>query len=52
MKVYLRNPCSYTPLLEPGGKDGKATSLLLGRDSQENKIQIAQFSAKDAQVCS
>ena len=50
LKVYLRDPSSYTPLIEPGGKDGKARSLLLGRNHTENMKQIAQFSDKDAQV--
>lgn len=52
LKFYLRNPSSYTPLAEPGGLDGKARSLLLGRDSQQNSRQIAQFSQKDAKVFS
>ena len=50
LKVYLRDPSSYTPLIEPGGKNGKARSLLLGRSHEENMKQIAQFSDKDAQV--
>ncbi|KAK6185595.1 hypothetical protein SNE40_007795 [Patella caerulea] len=48
LKVYLRNPSSYTPLIEPGGLNGKATSLTLGMDEQINQQQIAQFSTKDA----
>lgn len=50
LKVYLRNPSSYTPLLEPGGKDRKAHSLCLGPDAEQNKKQISQFSDRDAQV--
>ncbi|KAK7479361.1 hypothetical protein BaRGS_00029439, partial [Batillaria attramentaria] len=50
LKVFLRDPSSYTPLIEPGGRDGAARSLLLGRDSEENKRQIAQFSEKDAKA--
>lgn len=50
LKVYLRNPNSYTPLIKPGGLDGKARSLTIGRDSAENARQIAQFSTKDAEV--
>ena len=50
LKIYLRNPSSYTPLITPGGRDGKARSLLLGRDHNENCRQIAQFSEKDAKV--
>ncbi|CAG2186099.1 Pyridine nucleotide-disulfide oxidoreductase domain-containing protein 2 [Mytilus edulis] len=50
LKVYLRDPNSYTPLIKPGGLDGKARSLLLGRDGEENVRQIAQFSKKDAEM--
>ncbi|XP_067657317.1 pyridine nucleotide-disulfide oxidoreductase domain-containing protein 2-like [Haliotis asinina] len=52
LKVYLRDPSSYTPLVTPGGRDGTARSLLLSRDQQKNKQQIAQFSYKDAQAFS
>ena len=52
LKVYLRDPTSYTPLIKPGGKDGKARSLTLWRDHQKTAQQIAQFSEKDAQVLS
>ncbi|XP_061192846.1 pyridine nucleotide-disulfide oxidoreductase domain-containing protein 2-like [Saccostrea echinata] len=45
LKVYLRNPSSYTPLL---GKTGKGSSLTLGPDHAETYRQIAQFSEKDA----
>lgn len=44
LKVYLRNPNSFTPLL------GTNQSLLLGNNMMENKKQIAQFSVKDAEV--
>ncbi|KAL8609410.1 Pyridine nucleotide-disulfide oxidoreductase domain-containing protein 2 [Nucella lapillus] len=50
LKVYLRDPSSYTPLIEPGGRDGKARSLLLGRSHEDNVKQIAQFSERDAQA--
>ncbi|XP_012936360.1 pyridine nucleotide-disulfide oxidoreductase domain-containing protein 2 [Aplysia californica] len=49
LKIYFRNPSSYTPLAEPSGLDGKARSLTLGRDSQENARQISQFSKTDAE---
>lgn len=49
LKVYLRDPNSYTPLIKPGGLDGNARSLTLGRNSAENVKQIAQFSIKDSQ---
>ncbi|XP_033756901.1 pyridine nucleotide-disulfide oxidoreductase domain-containing protein 2-like [Pecten maximus] len=48
LEVYLRDPSSYTPLLKPGGRDGKARSLLLHRDSKKTAESIAQFSQKDA----
>ena len=51
MKVYLRDPNAYTPLLEPTTINGKEVrSLLLGRDASQNREQIAQFSERDAQV--
>ncbi|XP_046333221.2 pyridine nucleotide-disulfide oxidoreductase domain-containing protein 2-like isoform X1 [Haliotis rufescens] len=52
LKVYLRDPSSYTPLATPGGRDGTARSLLLSRDHEKNKQQIAQFSHRDAQAFS
>ena len=49
LKVYLRDPSSYTPirpdLIEPGG----ASSLTLGLCGHKNKDQIAQFSVRDAE---
>ncbi|XP_060073027.1 pyridine nucleotide-disulfide oxidoreductase domain-containing protein 2-like [Ylistrum balloti] len=48
LEVYLRDPSSYTPLLTPGGRDGKAKSLLLHRDSKKTAESIAQFSQRDA----
>ena len=44
LKVYLRNPNSFTPLR------GTDQSLLLGNDMRENEKQIAQFSVRDAEV--
>ena len=48
LKVYLRDPSSYTPirpdLVSPGGP----TSLSLGMCASKNKQQIAQFSQRDA----
>lgn len=47
LRVYARDPYSFTPLLE----DGQARrSLLLGHDMADTQRQIAQFSSKDAQV--
>lgn len=44
LKIYLRNPSSYTPCLESG------RSLLLGNNMKDNRSQISQFSKRDAQV--
>ncbi|XP_055894258.1 pyridine nucleotide-disulfide oxidoreductase domain-containing protein 2-like [Biomphalaria glabrata] len=52
LKIYLRNPSSYTPLIEPGGVNGKAKSLTISRDHVETARQIAQFSVKDAKAFS
>ena len=49
LKVYLRNPSSYTPLRKEIWKDGGPRSLILGMDHKENVQQISQFSKKDAQ---
>ena len=53
LKVYLRDPGSYTPLRKDHWRhfaNGEvATSLILGRDHQENVRQISQFSTKDAE---
>ncbi|XP_075072051.1 pyridine nucleotide-disulfide oxidoreductase domain-containing protein 2 [Mixophyes fleayi] len=49
LKIYFRNPHSFTPLLETGtGRPPR--SLLLGTDMTENQRQIAQFSEKDAEA--
>lgn len=53
LKVYLRDPNAYTPLIEPQTVNGrKVTSLILGRDGAKNREQIGQFSQRDAKVCS
>ncbi|GAB1602773.1 pyridine nucleotide-disulfide oxidoreductase domain-containing protein 2-like [Argonauta hians] len=49
LKIFLRNPSSYTPLLQPDSSNPKAKSLTLGRNSHLNKLQIAQFSKSDAE---
>nr|XP_048713232.1 pyridine nucleotide-disulfide oxidoreductase domain-containing protein 2 isoform X3 [Caretta caretta] len=47
LRVYARDPYSFTPMLE----DGQARrSLLLGHDMADTQRQIAQFSSKDAQI--
>ncbi|KAG9472438.1 hypothetical protein GDO78_019513 [Eleutherodactylus coqui] len=49
LKIYFRDPHSFTPLLE--NVSGRPPSfLLLGGDMAENQRQIAQFSQKDAKA--
>ena len=50
LRLHLRNPYSFTPMLEEGTGGKVPRSLLLGTDMVENQKQIAQFSKKDAQV--
>ncbi|EPQ19695.1 Pyridine nucleotide-disulfide oxidoreductase domain-containing protein 2 [Myotis brandtii] len=50
LRVHLRNPHSFTPMLEEGTRSKAPRSLLLGTDMAENQRQIAQFSQKDAQA--
>uniref|UniRef100_A0A2K5IZE3 Pyridine nucleotide-disulfide oxidoreductase domain-containing protein 2 n=1 Tax=Colobus angolensis palliatus TaxID=336983 RepID=A0A2K5IZE3_COLAP len=50
LRLHLRNPYSFTPMLEEGVGSKVPRSLLLGTDMAENQKQIAQFSRKDAQV--
>ncbi|XP_057164443.1 pyridine nucleotide-disulfide oxidoreductase domain-containing protein 2 isoform X6 [Ursus arctos] len=50
LKLHLRNPYSFTPMLEEGMGSKVPRSLLLGTDMAENQKQIAQFSRKDAQA--
>ncbi|NP_001088589.1 pyridine nucleotide-disulphide oxidoreductase domain 2 L homeolog [Xenopus laevis] len=49
LKVYFRDPHSFTPILE--ANNGHAPrSLLLGADMAENQRQIARFSERDAKA--
>ncbi|XP_029465970.1 pyridine nucleotide-disulfide oxidoreductase domain-containing protein 2 isoform X2 [Rhinatrema bivittatum] len=50
LKVYLRDPYSFTPMLEEGVGGKPPRSLLLGGDVAGSQRQIAQFSQKDAKV--
>ncbi|XP_078268840.1 LOW QUALITY PROTEIN: pyridine nucleotide-disulfide oxidoreductase domain-containing protein 2 [Rhinoraja longicauda] len=50
LRVYLRDPASYTPMLEEGVAGNPPRSLLMGRDMEETQRQIAQFSPKDARA--
>lgn len=44
LKIYLRDPNSYTPLIN------SRDYLLLSSDMTENKKEISKFSQKDAEV--
>ncbi|XP_067948100.1 pyridine nucleotide-disulfide oxidoreductase domain-containing protein 2-like [Watersipora subatra] len=49
LKVYPRDPYTFTPLLEePSSTTGLPRSLLLGSDPNKNHQQLSQFSKKDA----
>ncbi|XP_040847755.1 pyridine nucleotide-disulfide oxidoreductase domain-containing protein 2 [Ochotona curzoniae] len=50
LRLHLRNPHSFTPMLEDGTGGRVPRSLLLGADMVENQKQIARFSQKDAQA--
>ncbi|XP_006831293.1 PREDICTED: pyridine nucleotide-disulfide oxidoreductase domain-containing protein 2 [Chrysochloris asiatica] len=50
LRLHLRNPYSFTPMLEEGTVGKVPRSLLLGTDMAENQKQIAQFSQKDVQA--
>ncbi|XP_045424643.1 pyridine nucleotide-disulfide oxidoreductase domain-containing protein 2 [Lemur catta] len=50
LRLHLRNPHSFSPMLEEGTGSKTPRSLLLGADMAENQKQIAQFSQKDAQA--
>ncbi|XP_037352511.1 pyridine nucleotide-disulfide oxidoreductase domain-containing protein 2 isoform X2 [Talpa occidentalis] len=50
LRLHLRNPYSFTPMLEEGPASKVPRSLLLGTNMAENQKQIAQFSQKDAQA--
>ncbi|KAF6317788.1 pyridine nucleotide-disulfide oxidoreductase domain 2 [Rhinolophus ferrumequinum] len=50
LRLHLRNPYSFTPMLEEGTGSKVPRSLLLGTNMVENQKQIAQFSQKDAQA--
>ena len=49
LKVYLRDPSSYTPLLPEFQTPGGPTSLLLGMDHHKNCQELRKFSARDAE---
>ncbi|XP_073338558.1 pyridine nucleotide-disulfide oxidoreductase domain-containing protein 2 [Pagrus major] len=52
LKVYMRDPHAYTPMLEEGVGGAPPRSLTLGADLAMNQMEIGKFSQKDAQAYS
>ncbi|XP_030296830.1 pyridine nucleotide-disulfide oxidoreductase domain-containing protein 2 [Sparus aurata] len=52
LKVYMRDPHAYTPMLEEGVGGAPPRSLTLGADLAMNQMEIGKFSQKDAQAFS
>ncbi|MBN3326713.1 PYRD2 protein, partial [Atractosteus spatula] len=50
LKVYLREPHAFTPLLEEGVGGRPPRSLLLGGDMAQNQREISKFSELDAKA--
>uniref|UniRef100_A0A3B4B966 Pyridine nucleotide-disulfide oxidoreductase domain-containing protein 2 n=1 Tax=Periophthalmus magnuspinnatus TaxID=409849 RepID=A0A3B4B966_9GOBI len=50
LKVYIRDPHAFTPMLEEGVQGAPPRSLTLGSNLTENQKEIAKFSQKDARV--
>ncbi len=50
LKVYMRDPHAFTPILEEGVGGAPPRSLTLGSDLAMNQREIGKFSQKDAQV--
>ncbi|XP_068183250.1 pyridine nucleotide-disulfide oxidoreductase domain-containing protein 2-like [Antennarius striatus] len=50
LKVYKREPNSFTPMLEEGVRGSPPRSLTLGSDESMNQVEIGKFSQKDAKV--
>lgn len=50
LKVYMRDPHAFTPMLEEAVRGRPPRSLLLGSDLAKNQEQIGKFSEKDAKV--
>ncbi|XP_036402776.1 pyridine nucleotide-disulfide oxidoreductase domain-containing protein 2 [Megalops cyprinoides] len=50
LKVYMRNPYSFTPMLEEGVGGHPPRSLLLGSDLEKNMLEIGKFSENDAKA--
>eukprot|EP00064_Thunnus_orientalis_P001038 superscaffoldBa00000063_g1039 len=50
LKVYMRDPHAFTPMLEEGVKGAPPRSLTLGSDLVMNQKEIGKFSQKDAKI--
>ncbi|XP_067092411.1 pyridine nucleotide-disulfide oxidoreductase domain-containing protein 2 [Osmerus mordax] len=50
LKVYMRDPHAFTPMLEEGVGGAPPRSLLLGGDLAMNQREISKFSEKDAKA--
>lgn len=50
LKVYMRDPHAFTPMLEDGVRGQPPRSLLLGNNMARNQKEIGKFSEKDAKV--
>nr|XP_033469736.1 pyridine nucleotide-disulfide oxidoreductase domain-containing protein 2-like [Epinephelus lanceolatus] len=50
LKVYMRDPHAFTPMLEEGVGGAPPRSLTLGSDTAMNQREISKFSQKDAKV--
>ncbi|KAK9541563.1 hypothetical protein VZT92_001596 [Zoarces viviparus] len=50
LKVYMRDPHAFTPMLEEGVSGALPRSLTLGSDPAMNQMEIGKFSKKDAKA--
>ncbi|XP_068183413.1 pyridine nucleotide-disulfide oxidoreductase domain-containing protein 2-like [Antennarius striatus] len=50
LKVYMRDPHTFSPLLEEGVRGAPPRSLTLGSDQSMNQMEIGKFSLKDAKA--
>ncbi|XP_041803527.1 pyridine nucleotide-disulfide oxidoreductase domain-containing protein 2 isoform X2 [Chelmon rostratus] len=50
LKVYMRDPHAFTPMLEEGVRGAPPRSLTLGSDMAMNQREIGKFSQKDAKA--
>ncbi|KAM3605758.1 uncharacterized protein V6R79_004091 [Siganus canaliculatus] len=50
LKVHMRDPHAFTPMLEEGVRGAPPRSLTLGSDLAKNQMEISKFSKKDAKA--